>query len=189
MNTERGQTPGLPKTRRALSGLFAILVVCEAYPLPTDRDQPLKITADSAVRDDNAGETRYIGDVALTQGSLTIRADLLTIRHSQASADVVVAEGDPATLSQVPELGKQPVNAQAQQIEYHRLDDKIILRDGARIEQDGAIVTGAVIDYLITRQKVSAMSTKQNATSDQSERPKQRVEVIIPPGALGPEER
>ena len=86
-------------------------------------------------------------------------------------------------------MGKQPVNAQAQQIEYHRLDDKIILRDGARIEQDGAIVTGAVIDYLITRQKVSAMSTKQNATSDQSERPKQRVEVIIPPGALDPEER
>ena len=102
MNTERGQTPGLPKTLRALSGLFAILVVCEAYPLPTDRDQPLKITADSAVRDDNAGETRYIGDVALTQGSLTIRADLLTIRHSQASADVVVAEGDPATQVKYP---------------------------------------------------------------------------------------
>jgi len=121
--------------------------------LPTDREQPLKISADSAIRDDALGETRYIGDVELQQGSLSIKADLLTINHSDSTASVVIAEGDPATLSQIPEANSAPVTAQARQIEYYRVEDKVVLRDDARIEQEGAIVTGAVINYLIKRRK------------------------------------
>lgn len=153
----------------------------KAIALPTDREQPLKITADSAIRDDTLGETRYVGDVELQQGSLSIKADLLTINHSDNMANVVIAEGAPAVLSQLPEPDGQPISAQARQIEYYRLEDKIVLRDGARIEQDGAIVTGAVIDYLIDSQKVSAMSAQPETANSEVKR---RVEVTIPPAAL-----
>ena len=152
--------------------------------LPTDREQPLKITADSAIRDDALGETRYIGDVELQQGSLNIKADLLTINHSDSAASVVIAEGDPATLRQIPEANSAPVTAQARQIEYYRVEDKVVLRDDARIEQEGAIVTGAVIDYLIDTQKVSATSVDSDSTNSETKR---RVEVTIPPAVLSPE--
>ena len=53
--------------------------------LPTDREQPIKITADSAVRNEQTGETRYEGSVELTQGSLHIEADLLTLHQHENS--------------------------------------------------------------------------------------------------------
>lgn len=165
--------------------LIILTVVAEtSNALPTDREQPLKITADSAIRDDVLGETRYIGDVELQQGSLIIKADLLTINHSDSTASVVIAEGDPATLSQIPEANSAPVTAQARQIEYYRVKDKVVLRDDARIEQEGAIVTGAVIDYLIESQKVSATSANADSTNSETKR---RVEVTIPPAVLSPE--
>jgi len=164
--------------------IMLIAVVESGNALPTDREQPLKITADSAIRDDVLGETRYIGDVELQQGSLSIKADLLTINHSDSTASVVVAEGDPAILSQIPEANSAPVTAQARQIEYYRVEDKVVLRDDARIEQEGAIVTGAVIDYLIDTQKVSATSADADSTNSETKR---RVEVTIPPAVLAPE--
>ena len=166
--------------------LLLTLGIQKAGALPSDREQPLKITADSAIRDETLGETRYIGDVELQQGSLVIKADLLTINHADNTANVVVAEGDPAILRQLPEADGQPVTAQARQIEYYRVEDKVVLRDGARIEQDGAIVTGAVIDYLIESQKVSATSAESyNKNSDV----KRRVEVTIPPSILAPDSK
>ncbi|MEK9806960.1 MAG: lipopolysaccharide transport periplasmic protein LptA [Halieaceae bacterium] len=161
-----------------------ILSIESSHALPTDREQPLKIRADSAIRDEALGETRYVGDVELQQGSLVIKADLLTINHAGNTANVVVAEGDPAILSQLPEADGRPVTAQARQIEYYRVEDKIILRDGARIEQDGAIVTGAIIDYLIEAQKVSATSAESDNKNSAAKR---RVEVTIPPAVLAPD--
>ena len=87
-------------------------------------------------------------------------------------------------LSQLPEADGRPVTAQARQIEYYRVEDKIILRDGARIEQDGAIVTGAIIDYLIEAQKVSATSAESD---NKNLAAKRRVEVTIPPAVLAPD--
>ena len=170
-----------------------LMVLCfmsgQALALPEDREQPLTITADSAVRDDRASETRYLGNVELNQGSLLIKADLLTINHSENTASLVIAEGNPATLSQTPSRGKAPVLAEAQTIEYHREEDKMVLRDGARIEQDGAVVTGAVIDYFVSSQKVNAMSSETQTEPDADTSARQRVEVIIPPNALNPTER
>ena len=160
-----------------------------ALALPEDRDQPLSITADSAVRDDRVSETRYLGNVELSQGSLLIKADLLTITHSENTASLVIAEGNPATMSQTPSQGKAPVLAEAQTIEYHREEDKLVLRDGARIEQDGAVVTGAVIDYFVSSQKVNAMSSETKTEPDADDNAGQRVEVIIPPSALNSKER
>jgi len=172
---------------------FLLMVLCfvsgPALALPEDRDQPLSITADSAVRDDRVSETRYLGNVELSQGSLLIKADLLTINHSENTASLVIAEGNPATLSQTPSRGKAPVLAEAQTIEYHREEDKMVLRDGARIEQDGAVVTGAVIDYFVSSQKVNAMSSETKTEPDADDNARQRVEVIIPPSALNSKER
>ena len=72
-----------------------------AMALDSDRDQPIQIVADVAIRDELAGETRYEGN-GLTQGSLVITADTLSIRHNTDDADKIVATGEPATLVQQP---------------------------------------------------------------------------------------
>ena len=49
---------------------------------------------------------------------------------------------------------------------------------------DGAIVTGAIIDYLIEAQKVSATSAESD---NKNLAAKRRVEVTIPPAVLAPD--
>jgi lipopolysaccharide export system protein LptA len=165
---------------RLLVTTLAALIATLAQALPTDREQPIRITADSAVRDEQAGETRYQGSVELTQGSLRIEADLLTLhQHGDAANGLITAIGTPATLRQTPEDGKAPIKAAANRIAYDQKDDTVTLTENARIEQDGAIVTGATIDYILGQQRVTA-------TGDQApgQSAGQRVEMIIPPSAM-----
>ena len=72
---------------RLLVLLLMTLITSLSQALPSDREQPIKITADSAVRNEQTGETRYEGSVELTQGSLHIEADLLTLYQYDGAAD------------------------------------------------------------------------------------------------------
>lgn len=143
--------------------------------LPTDRDQPINIIADKAVRDDKQGFTVYSGDVRMDQGSMHIEADKLTIYHAEEDVEKIVAEGRPARMRQQPELDKGIVYARAHTIEYFKGEERVHLKTNASIEQDGGTVTGDSIDYFITEQLVKA-------DSDQA-REGNRVQVVIPPSA------
>jgi lipopolysaccharide export system protein LptA len=109
----------------------------------------------------------------MNQGSMHIEADRVTIYHNEAEADKIVARGRPAKMRQRPDLEKGPVHARALVIEYYQREQKVHLREEARIEQDGAIVTGDSIDYFIAQELVKA-------DSDQA-REGNRVQVVIPP--------
>lgn len=145
--------------------------------LDSDRDQPIQIVADMAVRDETAGETRYEGNVVLTQGSLRITADTLSIRHNADEADMIVATGQPATLVQQPTPDQAPVDASAMRIEYTRSQDLVRLLEKARIAQNGSTLSGNQIDYLVSERTVRAAGMPGTAGEN-------RVEVVIPPENL-----
>ena len=160
---------------RAAALLITLLLSGGASALPEDRDQPIHITADQALRDEKKGVTVYSGNVHMTQGSLHITASKITIFHTAEELDRIIAEGAPATLQQQPDPNKGPVHARAQVITYYRTEERVHLQREAHIEQDGAIVTGNSIDYLVAEQLVKADSDqKQSGT---------RVQVVIPPQA------
>ncbi len=157
--------------------LYMAIVNSSVMALPDDREQPIRITADSASRFEATGETHYKGNVELTQGSLRINADQIVVQRQQNSSGVIVATGKPAQLEQTPTEDHGPVWATAERIEYRQDLDTVKLVRNARIEQEGAVVTGAIIDYEVSAQQVRA-SAATNAEDQQ------RVEVIIPPSAL-----
>ena len=160
-----------------LAALWLLLAMLPglASALPNDRDQPIHIAADKAVRDEKQGFTVYSGDVQMNQGSMHIEADKLTIYHVDEDADKIVAEGSPAKMRQRPDLDKGPVHARARIIEYYKNEQKVHLEIDARIEQDGATVAGDSIDYFIAEQLVKADSDQARAGN--------RVQVVIPPSA------
>lgn len=141
--------------------------------LPDDRDQPIHITADKALRDEKKGVTIYSGNVQLVQGSMELEADKLTIFHTSEDANEIIAEGRPAKMRQQPEVDKGIVNAHAEVIHYFRTEDRVHLQTNARIEQDGAVVAGDSIEYQIAKQLITA-------ESDQSQKGN-KVVVVIPP--------
>ncbi len=143
-----------------------------ALALESDQEQPIRISADQALRDEKQGFTLYQGNVRMDQGSLQIEADTITIYHREEEADRIVARGKPARMQQRPDPTRGPVHARATIIEYFQNEERVHLREEAHIEQDGSIVSGETIDYFIREQRVRADSDQQRGDS--------RVEVVIP---------
>lgn len=155
----------------AAAGLL-LLLSPTLKSLPDDRNQAIEISADRAVRDERAGFTLYSGDVVLDQGSLHIEADRLTIFHDRESADRIIADGEPARLRQQPTLEDAPIHAEARRIVYFKSRERVVLTNAARIEQDGAIVSGESIQYLMAEQRVLADASREDRSD--------RVQVTIP---------
>ena len=156
--------------------VIAVLLASAAQALPSDREQPIRISADQALRDEREGYTEYTGNVRLQQGSLQIQANKLTIFHRQEAADRIVAEGSPARLQQQPATDKAVIHAAALSIEYFKSQELVKLSREARIEQEGSIVTGNTIDYFMAEQRVKADAGRREDGG--------RVEVVIPADAL-----
>jgi lipopolysaccharide export system protein LptA len=165
---------------RIVTLLASLLPAGLAVALPDDRDQPIRITADTAIRDEKQGFTVYSGNVHMIQGSLDIVADTITIFHETAQADKIVAEGKPAKMQQKPAVDEPLVRARAEIIEYYKIEDRVHLKNNAHITQDGASVTGDTIDYYIAEQLVKA-------DSEQSPDGK-RVQVVIPANVVREED-
>ena len=165
---------------RVVALLVGLLLAIVASALPDDRDQPIRITADTTIRDEKQGFTVYSGNVHMTQGSMDIEADKLTIFHETAQADKIVAEGKPARMQQKPAVDEPMVRAHAEIIEYYKIEERVHFRIDAHIDQDGASVTGDSIDYFIAEQLVKADSDKATEGN--------RVQVVIPATTIREEE-
>ena len=145
--------------------------------LASDADQPIEISADQVTREEPSGLTTYRGSVELRQGSLEINSDSLVFSFDENGASVITARGTPATLEQTPTNSTTPISAQANAIEYQETLDRIRLIGDARILQDGAVIEGSTIEYIVSSQRVIA------AGSPGGKKP-QRVKVTIPPNSL-----
>lgn len=161
----------LPRISRTAFGALMLALAAAVGALPDDSQQPIRISADQALRDDRKGITVYTGNVRMQQGSLQIEADKITLHHRQDQPDRIVARGTPARMQQQPEIDQEPVRAAARTIEYFRAEERVYLTREARIEQNGAIVTGDTIDYLFAEQRIKAQSGSNG---------EERVEVVIP---------
>ncbi len=133
---------------RHLPLLFA-LAACPtgAGALSTDREQPVRIDANSASLDDETHVATYRGDVVLVQGSLRITGDLVTM-HFDESYDLatLVAEGGPARFEQRLDTG--PIQeGEATRIEYRVEDGAMLFAGSAWIGQGEFRMKAERIDY------------------------------------------
>lgn len=160
----------------ASAGIFAP----SAQALDSDRQQPIEITADQAELDESKGEAHYNGNVVLTQGSLLIRADNLTIKADEKNqVQRVTAQGKPAEFNQTPEAGKPPVVAKAKLIDYYVAEEKLVLQQDAIVVQNESTFQGSQIQYDIRNHRMQASSTgAKTGGSD-------RVKFILPPNSSG----
>ena len=169
----------LQQHSRLLENLVALLLLSGIVMITNanDADQPIEISADQVTREEPSGLTTYRGSVELRQGSLEINSDSLVFSFDDQGASVITAKGTPATLKQTPTNSATPINAQANAIEYQETRDRIRLIGDARILQDGAVIEGSTIEYIVSSQRVMA------AGSPSGNKP-QRVKVTIPPNSL-----
>ncbi|HLD68408.1 MAG TPA: lipopolysaccharide transport periplasmic protein LptA [Pseudomonas sp.] len=170
-----------PLSRRTLPLLFSLgvaLASSSAWALPSDREQPIRVQADSAELDDKQGVAVYRGDVVITQGTLKITGDTVTITQDKnGEIEVFTSVGKPAYYEQKPSADKQIVKAYGLTIQYFAANERIVLIDQAKVIQEGNTFEGEKIVYDTQRQIVNA----GRATGTNLSVPRPRIDMVIQP--------
>lgn len=158
--------------------LGAALGSAAAWALPSDRDQPIRIQADTAELDDKQGVAVYRGDVVITQGTLKITGDTVTITQTASGdIDVFTSVGNLAYYEQKPAVDKEIVKAYGKTIQYFASNERIVLIDQAKVIQEGNTFEGEKIVYDTRRQIVNA----GRATGNNVSMPRPRIDMVIQP--------
>ena len=170
----------LAKTLPILLSLGAALGSASAWALPTDRDQPIRIQADDAQLDDKQGIATYKGDVIITQGSMKVTGNTVTITRTPAGdIDVVTSVGNLAYFEQLQTAGDtKPVQGWGVTIQYHASQNRVVLIDKAKVvDKDNNITQGEKIVYDTEKKLASA----GRATGSKVTESRPRIDMVIQP--------
>lgn len=143
-----------------------------AYSLPSDKDAPVNIEADSGEIDQATGTTIYQGDVIITQGSMQLEAQKVTVLYKNKKPHRLTATGGPARFKQKPDESKPWVHGKGNKIVYLMHSEELILTDNAELQQGGDSFRSDRIVYDRVKAKLKAGAAAEG---------KQRVNVTIQP--------
>lgn len=136
--------------RAALAIAIALGTAQPALAERADRDKPVNIEADRMSYDDLRRVNVFEGNVTLTQGSLVIRTERLTVRQDAEGFQRGVAEKGPggfAYFRQKREGLDEFVEGWGERIDYDAKADRAELSTRARILRGADEVRGNVINY------------------------------------------
>lgn len=152
--------------------VFLAAATSTVLALPSDKDAPVEIEADSSDIDLTTHTTTYRGKVRIQQGSMQLLADKVVISYKGRKPDKLTATGGPATFRQRPEKNKPWVTGQGSRIVYNINSEELTLDGDAVLTQNNDSFRSDRIVY----DRVKAQ-LKAGAAAKGSE----RVKVIIHP--------
>ncbi len=138
--------------------LAVLLLPLLSWALPEDSQQEIQITSDSASLDKIQGLIIYTGNVNMTQGTLNIKADKITLTRDSDGLQKIKALGNPAHYEQIISLQEGKTQASGNTIIYHAASEELVLIENAELEKQGNLFSGEKIVYLISEQRIKADS-------------------------------
>jgi lipopolysaccharide export system protein LptA len=159
-------------TRLWLAALLSLGIAGTSQALPTDRNQPIHVSADSATMDDNSGITTYSGNVEIEQGSLKIKARTVDLHRNNDGVSRILATGN-VQFQQQASSDKPVTNAYGERMDYQVQRQEITITGDARVVQQKDTFTGQKIVYNLDKSLVNAFSSEDGKG--------QRVQMVIQP--------
>ncbi len=147
-----------------------------AAALPEDRAQPIHLEASRGQLDQKTGVSVYEGNVVITQGSMRLTADTVTIHVKDNNFQRMEATGAPANLRYRPTADKPEIQGASQRVEYDVAGAKVIMSGGARLTQGQDVFTGDRVEYDLKGDVVRARGAGDNG----------RIQFTIQPRAQEP---
>ena len=150
------------------------------YAEEADRDKDIEIESDMVTVDDAKSISIYKGDVIMTQGTLIIKANELTVREDSQGFQHSTAIGKPTTFKQKRDGIDEYIEGRAERIEYDGHMDKVHLYSKASVKRGNDTVFGDYIMYDTNAEFAQALSgsTKDEECNNVK---KGRTRVIIKP--------
>ncbi len=148
-----------------------------------DRSKPINLESDQMRVDDAQKTSVFEGKVVMTQGTLTIRADRVTVRQDQEGHQYGSASGNPATFRQKRDGANEYIEGEAERIEYNGKLDKVEFFNHARLKREPADeVRGNYISYDSRTEYFTVTGGAGTAASGSSDA---RVHAVIQPRNTG----
>ena len=145
----------------------------------SDKDKPTQIEANRMSSDDARRMTLFEGNVVLTKGTITVRAERIVVRQDAEGFQLMSATGAPVRFRQRqdPKDGKEGawMDGEALRIEIDDRNEKIELFDRARVNRDGDEVSGS---YIFVDQRSDFFSVNSGKGA-----PAGRVRAVMQPKA------
>ncbi len=151
--------------------LFALLPSL-AWGLTSDQEQPIYMEADSVDIDEESGISIYVGNVEVTQGTMHLTADKVTVYRVEKRTERIVATGNPVKYRQQMDNSTDEVKGRALTMEYFITDERLYLIDEAELTQGLDNFSSDRITYFRNRSQVKAGASAQG---------KARVRSVINP--------
>ena len=148
-----------------------------------DRSKPINLESDRMRVDDVQRISVFEGKVVMTQGTLTIRADKVTVRQDQEGYQYGSASGNPASFRQKRDGANEYVEGEAERIEYNGKLDRVEFFNRARLKREPADeVRGNYISY---DSRTEYFTVTGGAGPTASGSPDARVHAVIQPRNTG----
>jgi lipopolysaccharide export system protein LptA len=164
--------PGRNQFLARCIALGLALLAPRAMALPEDQQQPIHVTADSAVQEDN--KVTYRGNVVIVQGSIKIEADQVLIYHDKGKLQRAVATGKPVHFQEQPDTNGGPMTGHAATVIYYNTEQRVELLQDALVDRDQSTLKGQRIEYLLATKVLKAEGTAANSQPG-------RVEMVLQP--------
>ena len=138
--------------------LLALLMSTSAFALESDFKANVVVNAKRQEVFIKQNRVVFYDNVEVTQGTILINADQLTVlRSGNKGTEVMVATGKPATFYQELDDGKK-INGEANEIRYELGKKQLTLTGKALLRQADSEVKSNKIIYLIDKQEMVAES-------------------------------
>ncbi len=141
--------------------LLSTSLLSQANPSLPDEEQPIHITADQLEVQEQKGISTYTGNVQITQGSLILTGDTVSILHPDGQLQMVKAYGSPAKFKRYSQVDQAWLTGQANLIQYNTKYKTILLTGDASISQPGKHqIQSNNIFYDVSKQTLMAKGSK-----------------------------
>jgi len=158
--------------------LFPLLVALPALAEKADREKPTQVEANRMSADDTRRVNVFEGNVVVTRGTVTVRAERLVVRQDAEGNQSSTATGNPVRFRQrqdpkPPATEGEWMEGEARRIEIDDRKGTIELFENARVNRGGDEVAG---NYIFVDQRSDFFSVSAGKGE-----PEGRVRAILAP--------
>ena len=144
------------------------------------KQETIDITAQYLLLDEKNGISKYKGQVFFKKGTLSIKADTVTLYYNDGELTKALITGSPADVLHYPD-NEAKVHSQAKKMEYFISENRLTLKGQAFVDQGDRHFSGETIEYDTRQRTITAASKQNNETNTGNSPPNGRVHVIIGP--------
>ena len=112
-----------------------------------DREKDIVVNADHLYGDDANHTSTFEGNVVITQGTMRMTANKVTMREDAERHKFYIAYGTPVTFRQKRDNVDEYIEGNAQRAEFDDLNDIVRLYEKARVTSNSNVINGEYIQY------------------------------------------